>query len=369
MKPNPPISAVRVAPRSPVSHIWNQLFDVLGQRAFFLSAIMPSGDTSVVHASALADRVVRDSESDALINRLTWRSLADGPLDLTFQNGATTTTGVDGLASLGVAQWTTLVIPSYVLPGYPAVLHVYRNANTPAPTAVEMQQVRAILEPEDEMAEARAARLFVLDASSHPLLSVSAWEKLDPQVKSEAAAKAADMLNVIAGDKPVSHRAAHIGDEGKMVSIRYTAMATHPGARGGSAVTVALQPTVEEWININADDVPADREFGRFLPALKFIYDQSGNSPSLSSIARSVHLSQFHFHRKFAELIGMTPKQYLLECQIARAQTLLAAGGVELSKVAEQCGFAHQSHFTSRFKQATGMTPTRWRRLVTQSGN
>jgi AraC family transcriptional regulator len=32
--------------------------------------------------------------------------------------------------------------------------------------------------------------------------------------------------------------------------------------------------------------------------------------------------------------------------------------------IASSCGFAHQSHFTSRFKQATGLTPTRWRKLV-----
>jgi AraC family transcriptional regulator len=35
-----------------------------------------------------------------------------------------------------------------------------------------------------------------------------------------------------------------------------------------------------------------------------------------------------------------------------------------LSEIAKECGFAHQSHFTSRFKQATGLTPTRWRRLA-----
>ena len=30
-------------------------------------------------------------------------------------------------------------------------------------------------------------------------------------------------------------------------------------------------------------------------------------------------------------------------------------------QIAKDCGFAHQSHFTSRFKQAAGITPTRWR--------
>jgi AraC family transcriptional regulator len=39
------------------------------------------------------------------------------------------------------------------------------------------------------------------------------------------------------------------------------------------------------------------------------------------------------------------------------------AGDKDLVEIANFCGFAHQSHFTSRFKQATGLTPTGWRRL------
>jgi AraC family transcriptional regulator len=39
---------------------------------------------------------------------------------------------------------------------------------------------------------------------------------------------------------------------------------------------------------------------------------------------------------------------------------------VALAEIAAECGFAHQSHFTSRFKQATGLTPTRWRRFATE---
>ena len=31
----------------------------------------------------------------------------------------------------------------------------------------------------------------------------------------------------------------------------------------------------------------------------------------------------------------------------------------EIFRIARDCGFAHQSHFTSRFKQASGLTPTR----------
>ena len=61
---------------------------------------------------------------------------------------------------------------------------------------------------------------------------------------------------------------------------------------------------------------------------------------------------------------GQTPKHFLLACQIHRAKQMLVERKQELSEIAKECGFAHQSHFTSRFKQATGLTPTRWRRLA-----
>ena len=60
----------------------------------------------------------------------------------------------------------------------------------------------------------------------------------------------------------------------------------------------------------------------------------------------------------------MTPKQFLLDCQINLAKTELLSGEKELVRIARECGFAHQSHFTSRFKQATGFTPTRWRKMA-----
>jgi AraC family transcriptional regulator len=90
-------------------------------------------------------------------------------------------------------------------------------------------------------------------------------------------------------------------------------------------------------------------------------------SPTLNEIAKTVHLSPFHFHRRFAQLLGITPKHFLLECQIHEAKTQLLARKKSLAQIATDCGFAHQSHFTSRFKQATGLTPTRWRRLATEA--
>ena len=89
--------------------------------------------------------------------------------------------------------------------------------------------------------------------------------------------------------------------------------------------------------------------------------------PTLQEISRSVYLSPFHFHRRYTELLGITPKHFLLECQIFHAKKMLVARDKDLVDIATVCGFAHQSHFTSRFKQATGLTPTRWRKFATRA--
>ena len=102
----------------------------------------------------------------------------------------------------------------------------------------------------------------------------------------------------------------------------------------------------------------------RLIPALRFMAAEFHRGPTLGEIAKTVHLSPFHFHRRFTELLGLTPKHFMLECQIYDAKGELVAGEKELAKIASDCGFAHQSHFTSRFKQATGLTPTRWRRMA-----
>src|SRR5439155_21108548 len=104
----------------------------------------------------------------------------------------------------------------------------------------------------------------------------------------------------------------------------------------------------------------------RLIPAMRFMEEHFSRAPTLGEIARTVHLSPFHFHRHFTELLGITPKHFMLDCQIAKAKRELLAGDIDLAQIAVDCGFAHQSHFTSRFKQAAGLTPTRWRRMPTE---
>ena len=103
------------------------------------------------------------------------------------------------------------------------------------------------------------------------------------------------------------------------------------------------------------------------MPSLKFMQAEFHRVPTLNEIASKSRLSPFHFHRRFTELLGLTPKHFLLSCQITQSKRMLMERKITLAEISAECGFAHQSHFTSRFKQATGLTPTRWRRYATEA--
>ena len=156
-------------------------------------------------------------------------------------------------------------------------------------------------------------------------------------------------------------------ESGDCWAFRLTLFPRYPALSGNFSTPVAVasvQPECESWSALRASDFAADDEIGRLIPALHYMQEHYRGDASLQSVARTVHLSPFHFHRRFTELLGITPKHYLFDCQIAEAKRKLATREMDLRQIAEHCGFAHQSHFTSRFRQGTGLTPTRWRRLA-----
>lgn len=83
------------------------------------------------------------------------------------------------------------------------------------------------------------------------------------------------------------------------------------------------------------------------------------DAPVLKEIGKISGYSEFHFHRIFSRLEGVTIKDYITRLQINEAKRLLLLGE-KAHDVARLCGFTHQSHLCSRFKKVVGQTPVRW---------
>ena len=85
---------------------------------------------------------------------------------------------------------------------------------------------------------------------------------------------------------------------------------------------------------------------------------------SLEALAARAQFSPAHFHRVFTAYFGSSPHEFVLACRIEAAQAALRSDRCSLAELAVSCGFSSQSHFTARFKKATGMTPLQYRRRM-----
>jgi AraC-like DNA-binding protein len=84
----------------------------------------------------------------------------------------------------------------------------------------------------------------------------------------------------------------------------------------------------------------------------------------LAHAARDVGLSQFHFLRLFAQVLGVTPHQYLVRSRLRRAARLLADDQRPITDVAFDVGFGDLSNFVRTFHRAAGVSPRRFRKAA-----
>lgn len=104
---------------------------------------------------------------------------------------------------------------------------------------------------------------------------------------------------------------------------------------------------------------------GGLKPALlrrlaDYVDARLGEAITLDDLASEAAMSPYHFARLFKHATGETPHAFVLRQRIAHARRLLAEGRHDLAEIALLCGFSGQSHFTARFRRATGMTPRQY---------
>lgn len=209
-----------------------------------------------------------------------------------------------------------------------------------------------------------SVRQFVFDKSMHQLMPDSDLNALEENVRAEMLKRVKQEFTRM-NSAEIVDRLALPDTRGDLWVFHLHPIKDYP-ALGGPVVFCNLHPASCEWAAVRPADFQADSELARLIPALKFMEEEFRRGPTLTEIAHTTHLSPFHFHRRFTELLGLTPKHFMLDCQIEESKRMLTEGKKSLAEIAAICGFAHQSHFTSRFKQATGLTPTRWRRLAAE---
>lgn len=81
---------------------------------------------------------------------------------------------------------------------------------------------------------------------------------------------------------------------------------------------------------------------------------------SVEQLAAEVHMSKFHFIRKFKELTGVTVHSFLVDKRLIRACTLLEEGR-SVTESWQESGFSDYTSFLRNFKTAFGVSPAHYR--------
>ncbi|MFO1310641.1 MAG: AraC family transcriptional regulator [Burkholderiales bacterium] len=142
-------------------------------------------------------------------------------------------------------------------------------------------------------------------------------------------------------------------------------------ARAGGATVLAklAELLFVEAVRCYVDTMPDDRKGwlaglrDRFIArALTLMHARPAHPWTVEELARQVGMSRSGLARRFPELLGVPPMQYLAQWRLQLAAHHLRAADRPLAAVAEDVGYESEAAFNRAFKREFGVPPATWRR-------
>lgn len=136
---------------------------------------------------------------------------------------------------------------------------------------------------------------------------------------------------------------------------------------GGSIMIDSLTTMLEVHLLRQHSDLKQPRQQRTSLAPHKlavitdYIQTHLDQTLRLSELANLANMSSFHFSRCFKHTTGLSPSRYILAKRVEFVQHELAHTDRPLLELSLAAGFSSQSHMTSVFKQAVGLSPGEFR--------
>lgn len=106
----------------------------------------------------------------------------------------------------------------------------------------------------------------------------------------------------------------------------------------------------------------ADREFGAW--ACRLLDGADFEPGGVERVLAGTGMGYAVFRKRFRRVAGVSPADYVGRRRIREACELIARGGKTNKEVVQALAFSDEAHFSRRFKQAVGVTPSEFRQGV-----
>jgi len=88
---------------------------------------------------------------------------------------------------------------------------------------------------------------------------------------------------------------------------------------------------------------------------------------SLHYLAEKAYMSESHFSHTFKDIVGIPPKQYLIQKRLQQAKDLLTSTNKPIAHIADILGYTSPQYFARFFKKHMGLTPSEFRTGLSSS--
>ena len=96
--------------------------------------------------------------------------------------------------------------------------------------------------------------------------------------------------------------------------------------------------------------------------AQHYIEQHFNKAITVKQLAELGNMSTSNFNRIFKKELHMTPFEYLIEARIEKAKNLLRRQNLPITEIAMRCGFGSSAHFSSKFSEIVGVTPSEYKK-------
>ena len=95
-----------------------------------------------------------------------------------------------------------------------------------------------------------------------------------------------------------------------------------------------------------------------------FMRDNIDQPLNLDQMAATVHMSKFHFSKRYKAMTGYSPVKHFQNMKIEHACSLLDSSDLTVSAIADQLGYDDPLYFSRLFRKTIGVSPRSYRKSI-----
>mgnify|MGYP001421948176 CR=1 FL=1 len=107
-------------------------------------------------------------------------------------------------------------------------------------------------------------------------------------------------------------------------------------------------------------------DYGQIAESIQYIRTHFSEPLRVRELALRAGLSEYQFEQRMRRIFQMTAGQLIQKTRMEYAVRLLRNTDQSIADIALECGYSDQSAFTRQFRQTVGLSPTEYRRSVSQ---